>query len=60
MWWSALGFVTSLLDLLAGIWENLGHQAKGHVPYAGLVGMVLFFGTMLGRILVWGHEQLEE
>lgn len=59
MWWSGLGFVTSLLDLLTEIWESLGHQAKGHVPYAAAVGMFLFAGTMLGRILIWAHDELE-
>lgn len=60
MWWSGLGFVTSLCDLLAEIWEGLGHRTTEHLPYAGVIGLVLFGATMIGRLLVWTHEQLED
>lgn len=59
MWWSALGFIVSFLDLVSEIWDSLDHHTIEHIPYAGAIGIVIFTGTMAGRVLIWTHDHLE-
>jgi len=60
MWWSGAGLVVSTLDFLNEVWVSLDHHTQERVPYAAALGMVLFAGTMLGRLLIWTHEKSED
>jgi hypothetical protein len=59
MWWSGLGLLVSTADFLNDIWTSLDHSAQERLPYAGLVGVVLFAATMIGRLLVWTHKEVD-
>ncbi|MFP3556422.1 hypothetical protein [Paraburkholderia sp. SIMBA_054] len=59
MWWSGVGLVASSADLLNDIWTSLDQPMQSRVPYAPIVGVVLFAATMIGRVLVWSHDKVE-
>lgn len=59
MWWSAAGFIFSVVELLDDIWDGLDHTLQNKIPYAGLTGMLLFLGSMIGRVVTWAHDHMD-
>lgn len=60
MWWSGFGFLASIADFLNEIWVSMDLHSQERFHYAGLIGTFLFGGTMVGRLLIWVHDHIEE
>lgn len=60
MWWSGAGFLISTISFLNEIWGSLDHHIQDRFTFAPVLGMVLFCGTMAGRLLVWVHDEVSE
>ena len=59
MWWSGVGFIASTVDFANNVWTSMDHNIQDRIHYAPMIGMVLFAGTMAGRLLVWVHKEVD-
>ena len=57
IWWSIGGIFISTVALLHEQWLSLDPQLLALIPNAPTIGLVLFLGTIVGRVLLLVKEQ---